>query len=459
MNIKQFKSLVSILLWLSSFSFAVSVQAAPQVSDNIREAGDIVGSLTHCGQVVQDMDVFIRGTSYRSSTDGGGNFKLSYVQQGIYDIVITNGSTIGVIAQVSVLKKQITNTGPYDFCLDSDGDGYNPPVDCNDSNPNINPSIPESCGDGIDNNCNDLVDEGCEVCTDLDNDGFFAQAGCGFAIDCDDDNPGINPLATEMCDGIDNNCDGVIDGYDSIGSTTYYYDADSDGHGDQSTVIQACSAPANYVINGDDCDDSNPYVSPSALEIEDGLDNDCDGVIDEVSGEARYDSNGTFYVPLGITQINVELSGGGAGGGSGVYSPVACFPQLDVGYGGGGGGSGGVTNHSISVLPGERFSVVIGLGGDGGSDYSGNHGGSTVFSSISERLTANGGMGGQSAASCNPGSGGSGGPGGKDGSNGRNCEGGLGGPGTYGSGGDGGSGCSYNQKGASGSHGMVIISW
>ena len=49
------------------------------------------------------------------------------------------------------------------------------------------------------------------VCTDLDNDGYFAEEGCGTAVDCDDTSAEINPWAAEICDGLDNNCDGVVD--------------------------------------------------------------------------------------------------------------------------------------------------------------------------------------------------------------------------------------------------------
>ena len=71
-------------------------------------------------------------------------------------------------------------------------------------------------------------------------------------IDCNDTNAAINPGATEICDGLDNNCDGRVD--DGLGSTTYYRDADNDGCGDPAVVITTCDTtpPAGYVTNSTD---------------------------------------------------------------------------------------------------------------------------------------------------------------------------------------------------------------
>ncbi|WP_258104542.1 putative metal-binding motif-containing protein [Marinoscillum sp. MHG1-6] len=97
--------------------------------------------------------------------------------------------------------------------------------------------------------------------------------------DCNDENASINPMAMELCDGLDNDCDGIID---NDVTTTYYRDADSDGYGDPDSTTQACSLPEGFVENADDCDDSDSYNKPGTpLEICDGVDNDCDGLIDE----------------------------------------------------------------------------------------------------------------------------------------------------------------------------------
>ncbi|QQS64300.1 MAG: putative metal-binding motif-containing protein [Chitinophagaceae bacterium] len=95
--------------------------------------------------------------------------------------------------------------------------------------------------------------------------GFVTNSG-----DCDDSNPAINPGATEVCDGLDNNCDGQID--EGV-KTTFYADADGDGYGNAANTTMACTAPIGFVTNSGDCDDINPAINPGATEVCDGLDN------------------------------------------------------------------------------------------------------------------------------------------------------------------------------------------
>jgi predicted outer membrane repeat protein len=110
---------------------------------------------------------------------------------------------------------------------------------------------------------------------DLDGDGFNALA------DCDDSDPLVNPDATEECDFIDNNCDGILDGADATGAVVWYPDLDDDGHGSAFGEIYSCNAPSGYVSSSDDCNDSDSLVNPGASEICDGHDQDCDGEVDE----------------------------------------------------------------------------------------------------------------------------------------------------------------------------------
>ncbi len=268
--------------------------------------------------------------------------------------------------------------------------------DCNDDAAAINPAAAEIC-DGIDNNCNGATDEGVLITyyRDMDGDGFgniavtqqacsppsdfvanntdcndnsavekpdqiwykdtdndgYAQTGAAtitqcsrpagykaaveltaITDDCNDDAAAINPAAAEICDGIDNNCNGATDEGVLI---TYYRDMDGDGFGNIAVTQQACSPPSDFVANStdcndnsalekpgqvwykdtdgdgyaqtgaatitqcsrpagyraaveltaitDDCNDANAAViNPAATEICDGIDNNCDGNIDNV---------------------------------------------------------------------------------------------------------------------------------------------------------------------------------
>ncbi len=184
---------------------------------------------------------------------------------------------------------------------DNDGDGYVAGEDCDDTNAEVYPGAPEVC-DYLDNDCDGEVDEGVlsTFYFDADGDGFGTEAETveecnppdGYvdnADDCNDRDPRMNPGADEVCDGTDNNCDGVVD-VDAVDMNTYYQDGDGDGYGNPRQPKEACKAPRGYVDNPDDCNDRNPEVNPGMTEgwrvdpdflLCDGIDNDCDGTVDE----------------------------------------------------------------------------------------------------------------------------------------------------------------------------------
>ena len=173
---------------------------------------------------------------------------------------------------------------------DADGDGDGNEDECNDLDASIFPDATEIC-DGIDNDCDDEIDEGVldTWYADMDDDGFgdplntteACDPGDGWVAtgnDCDDDHSGSYPGAEEVCDEMDNDCD---DDIDEDVELTWYTDADSDGHGDIDSPVSACEPPAGTVTSSDDCDDTQSTISPNATEICDEIDNDCDGDIDE----------------------------------------------------------------------------------------------------------------------------------------------------------------------------------
>ncbi len=186
--------------------------------------------------------------------------------------------------------------GPQSWFPDEDGDGFGdldaePALscesvaqhtanngDCDDTDSSINPSVIEGCGTDTDLNCDGTVEE-----VDGDGDGFLA------CDECDDTNPLIHPDAAELCDSIDNNCNGVIDD-GGIDAVEWFADYDGDGYGDPDDAREACTAPLSHVGNGEDCDDSDPSVNPTAAELCDGLDNDCNYIVPKE--EMDYDLDG-----------------------------------------------------------------------------------------------------------------------------------------------------------------------
>ncbi len=218
-------------------------------------------------------------------------------------------------------------------------------TDCNDSIAEIKPGASEICND-LDDNCNFVIDEGLplntyyfdadadgygtilftiEMCSDIPPEGYVidntdcddaiffihepvlyfgdedgdlygdilnSEYFCTFitptgyatnSLDCDDSNILINPVTNEICNNIDDNCNTSID--EGLPTQTLFIDNDDDNFGNLLIDTITCFFEiAGYVSDNMDCDDTNPLVYPDAPEILDGVDNDCNQIIDEGVG-------------------------------------------------------------------------------------------------------------------------------------------------------------------------------
>ncbi len=211
---------------------------------------------------------------------------------------------------------------------DVDADGSPACLDCDDADNVVYPHADEYC-DSLDNDCDGSVDENDAVdaatwYADVDGDTYGnnavtvkqCDAPSGYianATDCDDAKSAVNPGAAELCDGVDNDCDGSVDSADSsiAGESTWYEDADGDTYGNVDVTAVQCDAPSGYVDNGEDCDDLDHHTNPEAAEYANGYDDDCDGSVDE-------DTSTTS----GTTDCYVDADNDGFGDSSGTATPA-----------------------------------------------------------------------------------------------------------------------------------------
>ncbi len=164
--------------------------------------------------------------------------------------------------------------------------------DCDDTEPTTYPGAPEAC-DGVDNDCTGTADDGPGAIwyADTDGDLFGDPANTTFACtqpsgyvdndwDCYDADPFVKPGGIEICNSLDDDCDGTADNGWVPDGDFYYRDFDSDGFGDANVRRRRCAAPAGFVDDDTDCNDLDDTIHPGATELCDGVDQDCDGVAD-----------------------------------------------------------------------------------------------------------------------------------------------------------------------------------
>lgn len=158
-------------------------------------------------------------------------------------------------------QKDLDLDGKGDVC-DDDADGDNIQDKADNCQMIKNSDQKDNDADGKGDACDE----------DNDNDGVVNTN------DCSPLNKDISPNKQEVCNNVDDDCDGIVD--EGV-TKTYYLDSDFDKHGDKNNLVQTCKVLEFYVENSDDCDDSNSNIYPTAEEICDGLDNDCNSIADD----------------------------------------------------------------------------------------------------------------------------------------------------------------------------------
>lgn len=255
--------------------------------------------------------------------------------------------------------------------------------DCNDISNAIYPGAPETCN-AIDEDCDGVADnDPIDPLTwyydgdgDLRGDPNNTTLACSQptdhvsnANDCNDSEALAWTSAAEVCDGVDNDCDG---GVDENVTNTYYRDQDSDGYGIASTFVEACTVPTGFVANANDCNDTCNICFPGSPESCDGVDNNCDGSVDEINASGCVD----YYQDL-------DGDGYGSANSQCQCGPSGYFDTLNTGDCFDNG------NMASSTYPGAPFSNSQTPRGDG-EGYDWDCSGSVEFETVGQSESCSG---------------------------------------------------------------------
>jgi hypothetical protein len=225
---------------------------------------------------------------------------------------------------------------------DADGDGHGSPVrtgsgcpaegwvqlgdDCDDARPDVHPGAVEDC-DGLDSNCSGDESDAEEPPAwhvDVDGDGYGA-IGAGvsaceppdghvaLSTDCDEARAAAFPGADELCNGLDDDCDGEED-EEAVDALAWFVDLDGDGAG-AGEAVWACSQPAGHAAVGGDCEDGLEDVGVGAVELcGDGVDNDCDDAAPACGFDGVLDLSHAAWCVWGAGQNGSALARGDVDG-------------------------------------------------------------------------------------------------------------------------------------------------
>ena len=232
------------------------------------------------------------------------------------------------------------------FYADTDSDGYGDAAssqdacdaptghveddtDCDDSLDTVNPGADEVCN-SVDDDCDGDTDEDSAIDAgtwydDTDGDGYGDASASTVtcdqpsntvtdSTDCDDTDADVNPGEDELCNSIDDDCDGDTDEDSAIDADTWYEDGDEDGYGDSGRSQTSCTQPSGWVADDTDCDDNDNDIYPGADELCNDEDDDCDGTIDEddaTDADTWYaDSDGDGYGDASTSMASCDQPSG-----------------------------------------------------------------------------------------------------------------------------------------------------